>query len=90
MGFEVWVKLLSVMNRKDFQSCEISVVDMWGKFQHGILDGNVQSFGDFGRCKEFSHLTNVERIDGRYCTVNYKSNDTSNQVFDFNFGWKEM
>jgi hypothetical protein len=66
------------------------VVDLWGKFQHGILDGNLQSFGDFDRCEKFSHSTNFGKINGKYCIVSYESKDVSDLEFDFDLGWQEM
>lgn len=72
---------------------QLSVADMWGKFQFGILDGNSISFGDYDGCIEFLHSTNlatVEDIYGKYFIISYISGNSSDQSFGFDFSWKEL
>lgn len=65
--------------------------DTWGKFQHGILNGNSFNFGDYDRCVDFTYdivISNVGRIQGKYflitLAVNRNRNESSSIKMEFN------
>lgn len=67
------------------------MIDTWGKFQHGILAGNVHNFGDYDQCKAFSHAKDSSNVvKGKHCMVSYVANDAKDQKFDFDFSWNEL
>lgn len=69
------------------------VVDTWGKFQYGILVGNVNNFGDYDQCVAFSHATELSKvglIQGKHCMVSFEADDAKSNKFDLDFGWNEM
>lgn len=73
--------------------CNYLVVDTWGKFQYGILAGNVNNFGDFDECVAFSHeteLKNVGKINGKHFMISYEANNASDRKFGFDLSWNEL
>lgn len=63
--------------------------DTWGKFQEGILNGNIHNFGDFDQCLNFEHVTTMSDIGiikGKHCMISYTgSPDSSEDDFDVKF-----
>ena len=70
-----------------------TVYDKWGKFQHGVLDGNIHNFGDYEGCINFEHktaLSVVETIYGKHCMISHTGAIGNETNFSLNFDWKEL
>jgi hypothetical protein len=67
------------------------VFDAWGKIQSGVLDGNVNNYGDFDSCLGFTYeAVSVGLIKGKHCMVSYTGSDANDGTFNFNFNWQGL
>ncbi|CRL06390.1 CLUMA_CG019121, isoform A [Clunio marinus] len=80
----------ALLARRDWA---LKMFDTWGKFQHSVLDGNVNNFGDYDLCRSFVHespVTSIGTVNGEYCLVSYIGAEEDIEPFDINFDWKEL